>query len=153
MPVTHGLCKSPEYAAWANITNRCLRPKHPSYERYGGRGITLFSGWVGRGGFARFFAYVGARPTPEHTIERIDNNRGYEPDNVKWATHKEQMNNTSQNHWITIDGVTKTLRQWASENDIHETTVIHRLDRGMSEREAIFTPARFGGRRATKKVA
>ena len=93
------------------------------------------------------------KPTPKHTIERIDNDRGYEPGNVKWALQKEQMNNTRQNHWITIDGVKKTLRQWASENDIHETTVSHRLDRGMSERDAIFTPARFGGRRATKKVA
>lgn len=153
MRTTHGLTNSPEYAAWANITNRCTRPTHPSYHHYGGRGIKLFQDWMGRGGFSRFIAYVGRRPSDKHTIERIDNNRGYEPGNVKWATRGEQMINTRANHWVVINGVRKLLKDWAREYDIHDTTVLHRIERGMTEIEAITTPARFGGRRASKKVA
>ena len=150
---SHGMTKSTEYAVWANITGRCLRPQHPGWKDYGGRGITLYWSWQGRGGFAKFFAYVGPRPSPKHSIERIDNSRGYEPGNVKWATRNQQMRNTRANHWVEINGVRKLLKDWAHEHDIHETTVLHRIERGMTEIEAITTPARFGGRRASKKVA
>ncbi len=146
---THEMTHSPEYAAWANITGRCLNPNHPNWNNYGGRGIALYPAWTSRGGFAAFYAYVGPRPSVKHTIERTDNSKGYEPGNVEWATMKRQMSNTRQTHWIEIDGVRKTLRDWARDNDIHETTVIHRMQRGMSERDAIFTPARFSGRRAS----
>ncbi len=146
---THGLSRSPEYAAWANITNRCLRPSHPSFKGYGARGVSICDAWSGRGGFARFFAHIGPRPTPAHQVDRIDNSKGYEPGNVRWATRKEQMNNTRSNHWIEIDGEIRTLREWSIANDIHETTIIHRIRRGMSARDAVLVPAKFSGRRAS----
>jgi len=70
---------------------------------------------------------------------------------VKWATHGEQMRNTRQNHWIEIDGVRKLITDWATEVGIHQTTIAHRIARGMSERDAVMTPARFGGRRASRR--
>ena len=145
----HGLSDSPEFWAWVNMLRRCLYKKHPNYPRYGGRGITVCQAWVT--GFSAFLADVGERPTKFHSLDRIDNAKGYEPGNVRWATRKEQMSNTRGNHWIEIDGVRRTLREWATEKGIHETTLIHRLERGMSERDAVMTPARFGGRRASKK--
>lgn len=147
-PSKHGMSKSPEYAVWANITNRCLRPTNPNYKHYGERGIGLYPPWRD---FREFYAYVGDRPTEAHTIERIDNEKGYEPGNVKWATRKEQMRNTRASNLIAIDGVCKNITDWAEENDLHYTTVIHRMKRGMNARDAIFTPARFGGRRASKR--
>jgi hypothetical protein len=150
---THGMTGTPEYTAWANICGRCLRPQHPAFADYGGRGIALFPLWRGRGGFARFYAHIGPRPSGSHEVDRKDNDKGYEPGNVHWVDKIAQMRNTRKNRWIEIDGVRKTLIQWARDNDIHETTVLHRIERGMSERDAIMTPARFSGRRASKKAA
>jgi hypothetical protein len=135
------------------MTNRCENPNHPSHKDYGARGIRVFVGWLGPGGFQRFYGHIGARPSAAHELDRIDNSKGYEPGNVRWATRKQQMSNTRANHWIEIDGAKKTLREWTKVYDIHETTVIHRIARGMTEYEAVTTPARFGGRRASKRAA
>jgi len=145
------MSESPEFWAWVNMLRRCLYKKHPSFKSYGARGITVHAPWIA--GFAAFLADVGKRPSKAHSLERINNNKGYEPGNVKWATRKEQMTNTRSNHWIEIDGEKNTLRGWAQLKDIHETTIIHRIERGMSERDAVLTPPRLGGRRATKKAA
>jgi len=151
MPTSHGLAESLEYDAWANMTNRCENSSHPSYKDYGGRGIRVFSEWLGRGGFTRWLAHVGRRPSAKHSIERRDNSRGYEPGNLYWATRQEQMRNTRSNHWIEIDGVRLTVSDWAKAKGIHFTTIHHRLARGMSEHDAVMTPPRFGGRRASKR--
>lgn len=130
---------------------RCHRPHHPSFQYYGGRGIAVCKEW--RRDFTAFFDYVGERPSPKHSIERIDNSRGYEPGNVRWATRAEQMRNTRGNHWIEIDGVRKLITEWAEEKGIDQTTLSHRIARGMSERDAVMTPPREGGRRMSKKTA
>ncbi len=80
-----------ERRCWGNIKSRCLNPNHPKYDDYGGRGITICDEW--KDDFWSFYAYVGSRPRADLTIERINNDRGYEPGNVKWATWKEQNNN------------------------------------------------------------
>lgn len=146
---SHGLSRSPEYAAWANIYNRCVNAKHPNWNNYGSRGVTLCDSWRGAGGFAAFFAHIGPRPSRDYTVERIDNDKGYEPGNVRWATRREQMRNTRRNHWIEIDGERKLISDWAKVKDIDATTICHRIKRGMSQRDAVMAPARFGGRRAT----
>jgi hypothetical protein len=86
----HGLSNTPEYEAWHSMKQRCDNPNHKYFVYYGGRGITYCSQWSD---FTNFFADMGSRPSPEHTLERIDNDKGYAPDNCKWATMVEQNNN------------------------------------------------------------
>jgi len=149
--MVHGLSGSAEYQAWANMIQRCHNPGHPHYANYGGRGITVCDRWITS--FATFARDTGKRPSTAHSLEREDNNKGYEPGNVIWATRRAQARNTRLNHWIEIDGVSKLIGDWAVERDIDVSTICHRIARGMSERDAVLMPPRFGGRRASKKVA
>lgn len=92
---THGegglAVRTPEYRAWAALVNRCCNPKNAAFANYGGRGITVCREW--RSDFPAFLEHVGRRPSTDHSIDRIDNERGYAPGNVRWATRKEQSNN------------------------------------------------------------
>jgi hypothetical protein len=88
---THGLARTPEYNAWNNAIDRCHNPDHKGFKYYGGRGITVCQEW--RESFETFLEHIGPKPDPKLTLDRIDNNRGYEPGNVRWATPKQQANN------------------------------------------------------------
>lgn len=99
----HGMTGSAEMRAWAAMKQRCLNPKNKRYADYGGRGITVHPDWVRS--FERFFADVGPRPSPTHSLNRIDNNAGYEPGNVAWATRAEQRYNRRN----TRPGITEAL--------------------------------------------
>jgi len=83
---------TPECVAWNNAKQRIFNPKAHAYKRYGGRGLTMAPEWVGPGGFEKFFAHIGPRPEG-HTLDRIDNDKGYVPGNVRWADWKTQANN------------------------------------------------------------
>lgn len=85
---THGMERSPEYSSWQSMKARCLNPQNPAYPRYGGRGITIWPSWVDD--FAAFYEHIGARPSLEYTLDRIDNDGSYVPGNVRWATKSEQ---------------------------------------------------------------
>lgn len=91
MYLKHGLSNTPEYKCWQQIKARCLNPNHRAYADYGGRGITVHETWVND--FVAFLDHVGPRPSRRHSLDRIDNNRGYEPGNVRWASPKRQNNN------------------------------------------------------------
>lgn len=87
----HGMRFSREYRSWQSMKQRCLNPNHIAYASYGGRGITIHTPWIDS--FENFYKDMGDRPEG-YSIDRINNNDGYKPDNCKWSTHKEQSNNT-----------------------------------------------------------
>lgn len=129
--------RSPEYSAWVNLVARCSRTSHPQYRSYGGRGIKVCERWLK---FDNFFHDLGSRPSPNHSIHRIDNDRGYVEGNVKWATWDEQSNAKRTNHAITFNGKTMNLMQWAKEIGVHYVTLHYRLKRGWSIERALTTP-------------
>ena len=90
-PKKHGGCGSMEYRTWIMMKNRCLNPRARNFDYYGGRGVTISQEWIGS--FEKFLADVGPRPTPSHSLDRIDNIKGYGPGNCVWATKKQQANN------------------------------------------------------------
>jgi hypothetical protein len=89
----HGLSGHPLYNSWVAIVSRCTKPDHRDWPNYGGRGITVCARWLGASGLANFIADAGEKPSPRHSLDRIDNDGGYEPGNIRWATQKEQLAN------------------------------------------------------------
>lgn len=96
---THGMRRKPEYKVWAQMWQRCTNPNAEKYSAYKDRAPP--SEWKD---FAVFFAELGPRPTPKHTLERIDNEKPYGPGNCRWATMLEQCRNKSNNRWVIVDG-------------------------------------------------
>lgn len=107
----HGKSKLRVYGIWRAMINRCNNPKATGYERYGGRGIKVCDRWLE---LENFLADMGEPPSPQHSLDRINNDGNYEPENCQWKTIKEQNRNKKSNHLITIDGETKLLIEWLS---------------------------------------
>lgn len=134
--VRHGLTGAPEWATWKSMRERCVRPKAPAWEHYGGRGITVCERWLES--FENFYADMGPRPDGM-TLDRIDNNGNYDPGNCRWATMEEQQNNRRSNVLVTLDGETKTLKQWATHFGVPYPVVKDRRSKGV-EGAALFAP-------------
>ena len=105
---------TPEYRAHRQALDRCYNPNNKHFKDYGGRGITMADEWRGDGGFARFLEHIGRRPSSLHSIDRIDNDKGYEHGNVRWATRTEQQRNqrTRRDNKSGIRGVTFVEKLW-----------------------------------------
>lgn len=117
------------YASWGAMLERCTNPRVKDWARYCGRGINVCPRW--RESFDAFFADMGPRPSPRHSLDRYPNKDGdYEPGNVRWATHTEQMRNRRDNKIATIGGETKTLAEWSDISGIHKDTLSWRLRHG-----------------------
>lgn len=97
---------------WHSMIRRCERRTESSYERYGGRGIKVAEVFKGPDGFSAFVEHLGTPPSTEHEIDRIDNDGNYEPGNIRWATHAEQVRNRSTNRFLTLNGITQCLEDW-----------------------------------------
>lgn len=137
--IVHGLRNSREYKVWSGMVARCHNPNDPSFARYGGRGIVVSELW--RRDFAKFFADVGPRPTEGMTLDRIDNERGYEPGNVRWATAKEQQRNRRNNRLYEFDGQLMTVTAIAELTGVNFNTIKYRLHHGWPESLAFTTPS------------
>lgn len=133
----HGKYLTPEYGSWQGMIKRCTNPNHKSFSRYGGRGITIDPRWMD---IANFLADMGPRPSPDHTIDRIDNNGNYEPGNVRWATRSEQQRNMRSNHLVTYKGETMPLVAWAERLGFKPHSLQSRLALGWSIERAFKTP-------------
>lgn len=136
----HGLSYTPEYRAWQTMRHRCTQPTSPAYENYGGRGITICPEWLEDP--AAFIAHIGPRPTPKHELDRIQNDKGYEPGNVRWATRKVNDRNRRSNRHLTLRGETKTLAEWSEITGIRWDTIRYRIRDGWSVENALTVPTR-----------
>ena len=130
------------YLIWSGIKTRCNNPRHHNYPDYGARGIKMCPQW--EADFLAFLRDVGERPSKSHSLERQDNSRGYWPDNVRWATAKEQALNTRRNRLLTHNGRTMPLCLWAREFAVDELTLHKRLKRGWPMERALQAPKRGG---------
>jgi hypothetical protein len=135
---------SKSYYIWQSMISRCYNPNHKSYDRYGGRGITVCESW--RLEFKEFLSDMG--PPPEgKQLDRIDNNLGYSPQNCRWVTAKQNGNNRNNNRKIECDGITHTLAEWSQLMGINITTLHKRLSYGWSAKDALTRPLRKDKRR------
>lgn len=120
---THGMVGTNIYKTWVDMKTRCYNAKAQSYRNYGGRGIRVCDRWQQ---FENFYRDMGERPKGK-TLERIHNDRDYSPENVRWATRKEQANNRRSSRIITFEGASKTLEQWAEHIGISPQALDTRL--------------------------
>ena len=137
---THGESgrnQTPEYQTWANMRKRCDLPKHPGYKNYGGRGIKVCDRWQNYG---NFLADMGRRPSPEHSIDRIDNNGNYEPGNCRWATKKEQDRNKRSNHIVEYNGQKMVFADACKLAGFSKGTVRTRIKSGWDINRALSQP-------------
>jgi hypothetical protein len=137
---THGCSKSAEYNIWRGIRSRCYNQNEPAYRYYGGRGITVCERW--RESFENFLADMSERPTPRHTIDRIDNDGDYDPSNCQWATRKQQQRNRRVNRLLTWQGETKCVAEWADCLGWPAGLIRGRLNRGWSVEKTLGTTYR-----------
>ncbi len=129
----HGLSESQEFKIWTGMLTRCYNKNSKSYATYGGNGIEVCDRW--KKSFENFLSDMGKRPSKQHSIDRINNEGNYTPENCRWATQKEQANNKSNNVKITIDGVTKTLSDWSREFSVNVQASSFRRAQGLTGRK------------------
>ena len=132
------------------MIQRCHNPNDKDYPRYGARGITVCVKW--RESFPAFLAAMGTPAGAEWTLDRVDNTKGYSPENCRWATAKQQSGNRSNTKQITIRGVTRPLSESCALVGIGSKTVLYRLKyRGMTHEEAIYTPLVWTKKKLSKE--
>ena len=135
---------TPEYGVRRGMINRCTNPNDSRYKHYGDRGIKVCSRWLES--FENFYADMGPRPDDhpiygKYKIDRIDNDGGYGPDNCKWNVGPDEWRNRRDVIVLMIDGVTKSLQEWAIDSPLNIATIRRRLHAGVSAKEAVFAPA------------
>jgi hypothetical protein len=134
---THGFApskkKPSEYTTWRSMRNRCERPACVAYRDYGGRGIKVCERWKL---FVNFLEDMGLKPTPKHTLDRIDNDGDYSPENCRWVTREANGRNKRNNWQVTFIGETKPLAEWCDQFNLPYNRTYGRLRRGRTPEEA-----------------
>ena len=137
--IKHNLSNSRLYRIYAHIKERCTYPKCIDYKNYGGRGIKMCEEWLKD--FKSFYDWAISHGYKDNlTIDRIDNNGNYEPNNCRWTSRKIQCSNKRNNHLIVFNNKTQTVTQWAKEFNVLPSLFINRLKRGWSVEKTLTTP-------------
>lgn len=146
MKTTHGESSSRLYAVWMAMKNRCRNKRCKEYALYGGRGINVCPEWAENYETFRDWAfatgYNETAPRGQCTLDRIDVNGNYCPENCRWSTQSEQCNNRQKNHYVEIDGQRKTIAEWAKVSGLRYSTILDRLNNGWPPSRAISQPPR-----------
>lgn len=137
---THGRSGTPLYRTWDAMVRRCTDPKHPAFKRYSDRGIRVCERWRT---FEHFAADMGDRPAGL-TLDRIDNSKGYEPGNCRWATPRQQQWNTAVNRKLSFRGRELCIGEWATVLGMGKSTISERLRRGWSVARTLTEKVRRG---------
>ena len=145
---SHGMNRTPVYKAWQHMKERCYDLKNSEYHRYGGRGIMVCSRW--QDSFENFFEDMGDKPSKEHSLDRINVNGNYEPENCRWATIEQQANNKEQSIKYEFRGEILTMKQISRIIGIPYTTLITRRNKGW-DFERIVTEKTFRGKNQFSK--
>lgn len=127
----HGKSSHPAYIAWRDMRDRCMNTKSNDWQHYGGRGLTICDRWKS---VENFLEDMGETYRPGYSLDRIDNNKGYDKNNCRWTTRIQQNNNKRSNRYLT-DG--RTIAQAARDVGVNPCTLRHRLNRGWSEQDAL----------------
>ncbi len=137
----HGWSKTATYRTWIKIRDRCQNKSAAKYLDYGGRGISVCERWQK---FENFLADMGEKPSPEYSLDRINNDGDYEPGNCRWADAKMQANNRRSSRFIEFDGNRKTIAQWADQTGLSQPMIFKRLQRGWSVEQTLTRPQATG---------
>jgi hypothetical protein len=127
---THGLSYSSEHNIWSNMIARCGKVQNNRYHRYGGRGIYVCKRWASS--FQNFYSDMGDRPSSKHTIDRIDNNKGYSPKNCRWATQKQQSRNTSRNVYMVENGEKIIVADFEKKYNLYRGAIYYFMRSGLN---------------------
>lgn len=137
-PYKHGLSEHPLHATWDRMKMRCYNPNYEHFNRYGGRGITVCEEW--KNDFVKFYLWAIANGYKEGlTLDRIDNDGNYSPDNCRWATKQQQSNNRSSCVFVTHKGERKTITEWARIIGIKPSTLYARIVKYKWDTERAFS--------------
>lgn len=140
---THGLTQTKLYSVHRTMVARCQNPKNNSYKTYGAKGIKVCEEWLGEKGFINFYNWAMQNGFKDGlSIDRIDNNKGYSPDNCRWATTEQQSLNKKTNVFLEYQGQTKTLKEWSNVFDIPYKTLHARINRNWDLEKAFNEPVR-----------
>lgn len=124
-----------EYVSWNRMRFRCLSPKAHNYQWYGMRGIEICERW--NNDFFAFLSDMGMKPSPRHTLDRIDNDGNYEPSNCRWALPQMQTRNSRKAHVLKVGSVARCLAEWSDITGVKAPTIRYRLKHGATPEEAI----------------
>ncbi|HUH57102.1 MAG TPA: hypothetical protein VL020_01120, partial [Pseudomonadales bacterium] len=131
---THNMSRTKIYRTWSDMLTRCYNKKYIDSHRYLGRGIKVCQEWLQ---FENFYKDMGDIPTPKHTLDRIDNDGDYEPDNCRWASYTEQARNKSNTRYVTLYGEKMPWAEACDRYSINLSSLNSKVRRGIEPNEAV----------------
>ena len=139
----HGMTRTPTYISWQAMITRCYKESHDQYKYYGCRGITVCDRWLDKeNGLINFIEDVGFRPNDSYSLDRIDVNGNYCPENCRWTDQKTQCRNRRNNNTLTLNGITRCLSEWEEITGISRSVFRVRKRYGWSDEDTLTKPVK-----------